>query len=153
MKVGGIKLEYFAKESLYHLFLETLKMHHNKVHSVFDKVDLYPGQSHLLFILNKEDGKSQKELAKKLKIKPSTTTVMLGRMEKTGLIYRKQDLDDQRISRVYITDKGRDTCKDAIDIIRELEDDYFGNFTDEEEENFKRLLLKLKINLETRKKE
>lgn len=145
-------MEDLKKDSLYHIFLETLKLHHNRVHAVFDRVDLYPGQSHLLFVLNKEDGKSQKELAKRLKIKPSTTTVMLGRMEKSELIYRKQDSEDQRISRVYITEKGKATCREAVDIIEELENEYFGNFTKEEEQEFKKLLLKLKGNLENSNK-
>ena len=78
----------------------------------------YPGQPPLLLRLAREDGQSQKELAKHMHVQPATLTVMIDRMAKHGLLERKTDARDQRGSRVYLTDKGRSA---ATGVREELE--------------------------------
>ncbi|SCG84294.1 putative HTH-type transcriptional regulator yusO [Proteiniborus sp. DW1] len=140
-------MEYFHKDSLYYIFLEILKLHFYRTHVLFDEIGVYPGQPHLLFVLNKEDGLSQSEIATKLDVKPSTVTVMLRRMEKANLIRRYQDTEDQRVTRVYITDEGRETCNKAIKITQKLEEECFGNFTVEEKIILRRLFMQMRANL------
>ena len=101
----------------------------------------------MLFILSKKDGRSQKELADILNIKASTITVMLKRMEKANLVIRKQDSEDQRISRVYITEEGLELCEKARSVMNNLEEECFGNFTTEEKVILRRLFLQMKDNL------
>ncbi len=67
-----------------------IRFHYYRTHVLLEEIGVYPGQPPMLFILNQEDGLSQKKLANKLKIKPSTITVMLKRMEKANLIVRKK---------------------------------------------------------------
>lgn len=114
---------------------------------LLDEIGIYHGQPPMLFILNDKDGQSQTELAKRLNLKPPTITVMLKRMEKTNLVVRKQDKDDQRISRVYITEEGKKVCKKAVEARRQLEDEFFKGINDEDKEILKRLLGKMKENL------
>lgn len=140
-------MEYFDKDSLYHIFLEILKLYHYKMHKLLEEINLYPGQPPLLFALNKEDGSSQKELAEKLSVRPSTMTVMIKRMEKGNLVERKQDLVDQRISRVYITEAGKEICEESKKVMRRTEEEMFGNLTVEEKVILRRLLLVVKNNL------
>lgn len=142
-----INVKKIDKDSLHYIFLEILRLHHYRTHILLDEIGIYPGQPPLLFILNKEDGKSQKELADKLKITPATITVMLKRMEKANLVERKQDTEDQRISRVYLTDKGREICNKAMGIMKNLEEECFGNFTVEEKIILRRLLMQMRDNL------
>ena len=99
-------MECFSKDSVYGLFAELGRLHFLRTHSFLEKTGVYPGQPPLLFALYKENGQSQKDLAKKMRIKPATMTVMIKRMEKTNFIERNQDDNDQRISRIYITEKG-----------------------------------------------
>lgn len=141
-------MTYFHKDSPYRTFLEILKLYHHRMHRLLEEINLYPGQPHLLLALDKKDGQSQRELADKLNIKASTMTVMLKRMEKENLIERKQDLEDQRISRVYITDKGSNVCKKSKEIMKQTEEEMFGNLTLEEKVILRRLLLVVKDNLE-----
>jgi DNA-binding MarR family transcriptional regulator len=101
----------------------------------------------MLFILSKHDGLSQKELADILKVKASTITVMLKRMEKANLVTRRQDSQDQRISRVYITTEGLKLCKKASQVMSVIENECFGNFTTEETVILRRLFLQMKDNL------
>lgn len=142
-----IKLDTIDKDSLYYIYLEILRLHYYRTHVLLDEIGVYPGQPHLLFILNKKDGLSQTEIATKLDLKPSTITVMLRRMEKSSLVERRQDAEDQRISRVYLTDEGRETCNKAMQITKKLEEECFGNFTVEEKVLFRRLLMQMRDNL------
>ena len=140
-------MEILSKDSLYYNFLEVIRFHYYRTHVLLEEIGVYPGQPPMLFILNQEDGLSQKKLANKLKIKPSTITVMLKRMEKANLIVRKKDDKDQRISRVYLTEKGKKVCEDTIEVVKQIERECFKDFTEEEKETLKSLFLKMKNNL------
>jgi len=140
-------MEKIDKNSPYYIFLEVLRLHYYRTRVLFDEIGMYPGQPPLLFALYNKDGLSQSEIAAKLDIKPSTITVMLKRMEKANLVERRQDSLDQRVSRVYITEKGRESCLKAMDVIRKLEEECFGNFILEEKIVFRRLLLQMRDNL------
>lgn len=137
------------RDSLYYTFLEILRLHYYRTHVLLDGIGAYPGQPPLLLILNKEDGQSQKGLAAKLKLKASTITVMLKRMENGNLIVRKQDDKDQRVSRVYITEKGKELCEKANEVMKIIEKECFDNFTTEEKVIFKKFLIQMKDNLLT----
>lgn len=140
-------MEILSKDSLYYIFLEVIRFHYYRTHVLLEEIGVYPGQPPMLFILNQEDGLSQKELANKLKIKPSTITVMLKRMEKANLIVRKKDDKDQRVSRVYLTEKGKKVCEDTIKVVKQIERECFKDFTEEEKETLKSLFLKMKNNI------
>lgn len=137
----------YNSDNLYHIFGEIVKLHFTRSHNLLEKYGIYPGQPPMLFALYFNDGQSQKELAEKLKIKPATITVMLGRMEKSELVTREQDKDDQRISRVYITEKGREICEKLKSVMRTLNEECFSNFTEEEKVLLRRLLMQVRDNL------
>ncbi|HEY5523726.1 MAG TPA: MarR family transcriptional regulator [Clostridium sp.] len=140
-------MECFAKDSLYGLFAELGRLHFSRSHSFLEKTGVYPGQPPLLFALYKENGQSQKDLANKMRIKPATMTVMIKRMEKTNFIERSQDENDQRISRINITEKGIKVCEHLIVISKEIEKECFQNFTQDEKMLLRRLLMQMRDNL------
>jgi DNA-binding MarR family transcriptional regulator len=140
-------MEIFPKDSLYGLFAELGRLHFLRSHCFLEKTGVYPGQAPLLFSLYKENGQSQKELAKKMRIKPATMTVMIKRMEKTNFIERSQDENDQRISRIYITEKGIKICEELIVIKKGIEEECFQNFTQDEKILLRRLLMQMRDNL------
>lgn len=140
-------MEVDMSDSLYHVFADIIKLHFKRSHTLFEKLGIYPGQPPMLFALYYKDGQSQRELAEKLRIKPATITVMLGRMEKSELVTRRQDEQDQRVSRVYITDKGRDVCKRLKNVMLILNEECFSNFTEDEKVLLRRLLMQMRENL------
>ena len=140
-------MDMLNKDSLYYLYLEVNRMHYYRTHVLLEEIGLYHGQPPMLFILSKHDGLSQKELADILKVKASTTTVMLKRMEKADLLTRKQDPKDGRVSRVYITEEGLNLCQKAKIKMEQIEKECFGNFTLEETIILRRLFLQMKDNL------
>lgn len=140
-------MDIINKDSLYYLFLEIQRLHYYRTHVLLDEIGVYHGQPPMLFILNKKDGLSQKEIGDILKVKASTITVMVTRMEKAGIVERRQDSEDQRVSRVYITEEGRKLCKKANGVMKNIEAECFGNFSVEERIILKRLFMQIKDNL------
>ncbi|MFA6807880.1 MAG: MarR family transcriptional regulator [Eubacteriales bacterium] len=110
------------------------------------KFGLYPGQPRLLFILWKEDGRSQRELVEKLKVSPATVTVMLNRMERSGFLERRSDHKDLRISRVFLTDKGKEVRQQVEEIFQNVERECFNGFAEEEIVLFRQMLIKIRNN-------
>ncbi|MCP4195650.1 MAG: hypothetical protein GY762_00735 [Proteobacteria bacterium] len=68
-------------------------------------------------------------------------------MAKTGLIERHQDSEDQRVSRVYLTDAGRQIRSSVETLWLELDQQAFSGFSLEERMLFRRLLMQLQENL------
>lgn len=72
---------------------------------------LNPGQAGCLKILEEHDGATQSELASAMHLTRPSVTRMLQRMERGGLVERRPDADDQRVTRVYVTGEGRDLMR------------------------------------------
>jgi DNA-binding MarR family transcriptional regulator len=135
------------KRQLYHLFLYISKQTFNQTHTQLEKIDLYRGQPPLLFALWEKDGRSRKELCNLLTLKPATITKMIKRLEKTGFVFSKQDEEDSRVSRVYLTEKGNKIQEEVKQIYAELEKQTFRDFTDEERSTLTILLKKMEKNI------
>ena len=129
--------------------------------------NLHPRQMPLIIHLSKCEGCTQKELAEKMQIKPSTLNVMIvpelvkypqgaekmqvkpstlnvmiGRMEKNGYIEKKQDEKDSRKSRIYFTEKGKSISEDCHKRFAMIQQKLQEYFTKEEQEELDRLLNK-----------
>lgn len=133
--------------SPYHMLHQLRVLDYCRAHKLLDKLGVYPGQPPLLFALHKKDGQSQKELAEKLKIQPATVTMMVRRMVKSGFLERRQDSQDQRVFRVYLTRKGKEVRRKVAIAVDEIEEECFKDFTKEEKELLGKLLFKMKQNL------
>src|SRR5258706_4081112 len=82
-------------------------LHRTRVSEYLSKHNLYVGQEMLLKCLWNQDGLSQKDIADLMGIQAATATRMMIRMERSGLVRRETQPEDQRASRVYLTDLGR----------------------------------------------
>lgn len=140
-------MRIYKAEHLDSVFRQVSRMHHQAVSALLAGKGVYPGQPPLLRALAEQDGQIQKELAEKMSITPATLNVMIGRMEKAGLVERRSDPADQRISRVYITEAGRAANQSLRDVLDWMETTCFENFTMEERVIFRRLLLQMYENL------
>src|SRR5262245_9561754 len=88
--------------------LQIHRAHRNRAEVALNELGLYTGQEMLLFRLWKQEGLTQSELVDVLGVDPSTVTKTLQRLEQAGLVERRQDAEDARVSRVSLTPKGRD---------------------------------------------
>ena len=78
-----------------------------------------------LFILKclwEREGLNVKDLSKLLLLDSSSLTGHLDRMERVGLVVRKDDPVDRRAVRVFLTDKGRRLKKQLEPIGKELKE-------------------------------
>ncbi len=81
-------------------------LYHSQSHLLLEKLGLYRGQPRLLWFLWEREGQTHYELATRLRVQPATVTKMIQRMEKSGFVKRGADAHDERVSRVYLTDRG-----------------------------------------------
>ena len=93
-------------------------------------------------------GVTQSELAERINRSPSTTTKTVQRMERAGFLERCPDPEDERVSRVYLTEAGRAIKADVEEVWRTLADQVFEGFTDEEVTVFYMLLQRMHHNLD-----
>lgn len=136
-----------SNRSLYEIFNQIIRFHFDLIHSRLQKVGIYPGQPPILFTLSHNDGLSQRELAQKIHVKAATLTIMINRMQKADLLLRRQDARDQRISRVFLTDKGKKMEEKVGEILESVERECFDNLTNDELIILRRLLMQVKDNL------
>jgi DNA-binding MarR family transcriptional regulator len=130
-----------------HLLARTCKLLRRRVHTRLEEVGLYRGQQFVLFVLWENEGLSHSELAEKILVRPATTTNLLKRMEKAGLVERRPDPDDQRVSRVYLTDAAR-SMRDTVEATwQQIDEQTFAGFSSEERILFERFLLRVQDNL------
>ncbi|MFN2108750.1 MAG: MarR family winged helix-turn-helix transcriptional regulator [Anaerolineae bacterium] len=134
-------------ESLDFLLAQVGKAHRARMFTLFEELGLYHGQPPMLFALWDQDGQTHTELAGRLHIQASTVTKMVQRMEKAGFVERRNDPDDQRVSRVYLTPAGYAIREDVNRVWRQLEDETFDGFTLEEQVLLRRFFLQMRENL------
>ena len=130
------------------LFHELIKKLHHKRREKLEQLGLYRGQPPILFTLYEKDGKTQKEIAEVMKIQASTVTKMIQRMEKSGFITRKNDENDKRVMRVYLTDKGKEIESKLREVMKEIGEKTFVNISFEEKIILKRVFMQMYDNLE-----
>lgn len=126
---------------IYHLYF-------TKVFKHLTDFGVHPGQIPLIRLLGNEEGLSQRQISQKLHIKPPTVTVSLKRMENSGLIRRLPDERDQRVSHIYLTERGMEIHQMTHKLADELERYIFRGFTDSEKCLMRRLFAQMIENLE-----
>lgn len=92
---------------------------HQKYHELAKKYDLSLEQFHLLIELDElmldinDEYKAPTvgEIAKNINNSHNTVSERITRLENKGLVKRIKDINDRRISRVVLTDEGRDLIK------------------------------------------
>jgi DNA-binding MarR family transcriptional regulator len=134
-------------ESLDSLFAQICRLKHARIHTLLEAIGLYRGQPSVLQALWEQEGLMHTELARRLHVQPATITKMLKRMEKAGFVERRPDLDDQRVSRVYLTEAGQAIRADVQRVWRRLEEEAFAGFTLEERVLLRRFFLHIRKNL------
>jgi DNA-binding MarR family transcriptional regulator len=133
--------------SLGHLLGEICRLMHQRVHVLLEGLRVYRGQPPALRALWEEDGLPHSELAHLLHVKPPTITHMIRRMERAGFVQRRPDPEDERVSRVYLTDAGRAIQDEIQRVFCELDAELFAGFTPEEQVQLQCLLRRLRENL------
>jgi DNA-binding MarR family transcriptional regulator len=134
-------------ESIDYLLAQVCKLHHSRARALLHDLRLHRGQPHVLNALQEQDGLTHSNLARQMRRTPATITKMIQRMERAGFVQRKPDAEDQRVSRVYLTDAGRAVQGEMMEVLRRLEGETFDGFTPEEQALLRRFFLRVRDNL------
>lgn len=134
-------------EALDFLLGQVCRLHYIRAQELLETLGVYRGQPPVLHILHEQEGLTQSELAARLQLTPATVTKMLQRLEKAGFVQRQTDAEDQRVSRVYLTDAGRAIQADVAAALGRLAQETFSDFTIEERVVLRRLMLQMRDNL------
>ncbi len=138
------------EETLGFQIIQVSKAHRQSAEKMLNALGLHAGQEMILLQLWMKEGLTQSYLAEHVNVEPPTMTQMLQRMERCGLIERCQDAHDGRISRVYLTDRGRALEKPVLQAWQQLEEQTLVGLSDVEQALLRRLLTQIRTNLSSR---
>jgi DNA-binding MarR family transcriptional regulator len=134
-------------DALGYLMFHICRAHRNRAQELLSGLGLYTGQEILLMHLWEQDGRTQSELADLMCIQHATLTKSIDRMTQAGLLERRTDPEDGRVSCVYLTQAGRDIRTSVESIWRQVEAESFANLTLEERILLRRLLMQVHQNV------
>jgi MarR family transcriptional regulator, organic hydroperoxide resistance regulator len=134
-------------DSIDYLLAQVCRLHRERADTLLEAIGLFRGQPPLLMTLHEKDGLPQGELAARLHVAPATMTKMLQRMARSGFVERRVDADDQRISRVYLTEAGRAVRDAMLTALGTLETETFAGLDAAELAALRGLLERLRANL------
>jgi DNA-binding MarR family transcriptional regulator len=136
-----------SEDSLDSLFSQICRLKHHRVRTLLESLGLHRGQPRVLGALWEQEGLTHTELVKRLRLRPATITKMIHRMERAGFVERRPDLEDQRVSRVFLTEAGRAVEAEVHQVWQTLEQDAFEGFNLEERVLLRRFFLQIRENL------
>lgn len=134
-------------ESINFLLSMICRAQRGKMSEALTEIGLYAGQEMFLWHLWRQDGLTQSQLVERMCVQPPTVSKMLDRLERTGLVERRPDSEDSRISRVYLTEQGHRSQRAVRDIWTDLEQRITEGLNVEERIVLRRLLLHVHGNL------
>ncbi|WP_346866691.1 MULTISPECIES: MarR family transcriptional regulator [unclassified Clostridium] len=100
-----------------------------------------------LFYIGKAGEISQKELSDYMDIKESSMVRLIDRMEKEELVERRKDLEDRRITKIILTDKGKFLKEELMPRGQAFQDDVLKGISKENLEIFKEVLQRMTDNI------
>ena len=119
------------------------RIFHQEMRKVCEENGVPVGYRSLLFHLVHNDGCSQRVLANKAGLQPSTVSIALDKMERDGYIYREKSMDDMRAVKLHLTEKGKNIDKLNRERIAMLDERFSRTVTAEEKELLITLLEKV----------
>ncbi len=118
-------------------------LHRTELEKRLSSVGIHSGQVFILFELWDEDGVSQIDLAKNLKLSAPTINKMVKSLNSAGFIILKRSESDARLVKVFLSAKGKQVKSGVENIWQELESNITTNLTETEKLIFLQLLDKV----------
>ena len=109
---------------------------------------LYAGQDGVILTLAEEDGLTPGQLALRLGVKAPTMTRTIGRMEAQGFVERRPDADDARLTKVYLTEAGRNSVSEIESSAASCDELATRGFSEKDIRSLVRLLKTIDHNLQ-----
>ena len=132
---------------VYEAWVCTLHLQRQLAGRILPEKTLHPAQARCIWAISSNDDITQRDLAELLHLSRPTVSTMLQRMEKAGLVERHSDADDQRLTRIRLTDGGRQLDQRLRQFHREFINATIGSMTPQDQREFERLLGLMRDNI------
>ena len=103
----------------------------------------------LLTYLSRYEGVSQTKLAEYMDLAPMTLTRQIDKLEKDGLLDRRQDPQDRRTNLIFLTEKSQPLMNRMHEIAVEAKEAALKNFNEGERELLRDYLSRMRENMAT----
>lgn len=134
-------------EHAFHLLLlESFFRNNRYIQKQITAAGLFPGQPKILEFLLTHDGCSQKEIGLGCILDKSSVTSLLKRMEKTGLVYKEQDSQDQRASHIFLTPTGKEKARWVQQTLQAIDQYSLQGISPKDQQTFLRIFQKIIAN-------
>ena len=120
---------------------------HKQLLKNLETTELSTGQPKVLAFLKSHEGLTQKDIAQACLLEPGSVTVLLTRMEKMGMVERRQISGDQKRRYVFLSDYGKHLAEESVDSFYQTEEMAFNGFTEEEKSQLMRFCSRIIDNL------
>lgn len=137
------------QDKLFLALLDTYSAHAEASRREFQALDLTEGQPKILYILRRKDGQVQKDLADTCKVKQSTLTVLLQKLEHRGFIRKERCTvsGGKCANRIFLTEEGLEKAKQLDAVVENLEERGLKNFSQSESRQLLSLLARVAKNM------
>ena len=108
--------------------------------------ELISSHGNILFQLSKEEKLTMTDLSRRIHRDKSTTTVLVKKLEKNGYVERTQCPEDNRITWIKLSAKGREYNSVTGAISKALTERCYNGFTEEEKKTVFSLLSRIEEN-------
>ncbi len=111
---------------------KTVKHMEDEISVTCKHLRLQSGARRVLEYLAHHDMVSQLDLVRAIQLKAPTISLLIRKMEREGLVLRRTDDLDMRITRISLTDRGHTRFEELRDCMIKLEEKALGGFSAEE---------------------
>ena len=130
-------------ESLHYLLMKTHTILNRRILTQAGRIGLTAGQPKVLEFLSQHGEADQKTIASYCEIEPATVGSILQRMERAGLVVRRQKEGNRRSLFVSLTPKGAQAAGEMAAVFQQVEGNAVRALSKEELEHLKILLDRL----------
>lgn len=123
----------------------TSRMNQELRDSVLRDLDLTHAHFRVLQVLFEIDGQQIGDIARSIVIRQPALSRVIDQMEARKLVRRKQDKDDNRYMRVFLTPTGKRAYQDAWPAAHQIVEDALAGVTMEERERLLELLKRIDL--------
>lgn len=135
--------EFVIEDSLGYLVNRVARSMANQLADKLRPAGVGIGQWAVLMFLWARDGMSQAELSRVVAIEPPTMVRTIDRMVRDDLVTRVADPHDGRVSRIFLTARGRSLREELVPLAQAVNRANLGVMTPTEAKTLRRLLGKL----------
>ena len=136
-------MDFKKAESAGYLANHMARLFANALHERIRPLGLAPAQFMTLLELWEEDGRTQKDLVRRLDIEQATMANTLKRMERDGLIIRQENPKDRRAQLIRLTEKARALQDDVTAAANAVNAIALGGLSEDERRVFIRMMTRV----------